>query len=595
MVDQAGGGSRTSGANPTHLAAAALLVFAATFGLARAGDGSDRVVTAGAAPRDTAAGTVPSTTAATTPSSTTEPALEPSTATSTPVTAEVPATTVPPVEVATTLAPVPPSIDASAPPVVARSIPEATAPPLVLTSPWAGVTRSTGAGYTSVEVGCAAGTDAAALDAFFAERIGPVLGLDYQHVYPLGGERFLWIFQDTFLDYSGLAARLDQAAFVHNTALVQDGRCFTLLHRGSVERPASFEGGAGERRLTRWFWPMGGELTAQGLQVFWVEMVKDGYEPGPGDGLGWHPETTYLATYDPVTLARTGFGPAPNPGVAPVYGYAVSSDASYTYLFGNTFEQNLVREGGFGNGPHSATAMWLARVPLGQLGASPEYRTADGWSPDPAQAVAVSRRFWVENPMQPRYLDGVWWSAAKVDGYWGDELIVDVANDPWGPWTTVSRQWLSPRGGDALMNTYHAHLVPWRDAAGNVVVVISQNARDMTRDAFPVPARYRPQARTIGWTTPPPPPPPPPDTTVAETTSSVPETTVAEATTTTTVPPTVVTTAPPDPSTTTTAVPTTTATTAPPVTATAAAPVSSTAPPTTPPTTAAAPGSSDPP
>ena len=31
-------------------------------------------------------------------------------------------------------------------------------------------------------------------------RVGPVLGWDYQHVYPLGGDRYLWLFQDTFID-----------------------------------------------------------------------------------------------------------------------------------------------------------------------------------------------------------------------------------------------------------------------------------------------------------------------------------------------------------------------------------------------------------
>ncbi len=444
----------------------------------------------------------------------------------------------PPIESAAPTSPptaavVPPVVDPADPAVVARTIPVDAPPPFAFTSPWANVTRSTSGGYTAVDVGCAGGTDAGSLDRFFAERIGPMLGSDYQHVYPLGGQRFLWLFQDTFIDYSGLATRLDHAVFVHNAALIQDGACFQLLHRGSADRPASFENGLGERRLTRWFWPMGGELTNAGLQVFWVEMVKDGYEPGPGDGLGWHPNATYLATYDPVSLARTSFQPASNPGVSPIYGYAVSSDEAFTYLFGNTFEQNLAREGGFGNGPHSATEMRLARIPRGDLTATPEYRTAEGWSPDASLAVAISKRFWVENPMQPRWFDGVWTSVTKVDGYWGDHLVVDVANDPWGPWTTVSREWLSPRGGDALMNTYHAHLVPWRDSAGNLVAVISQNARDMTRDAFPAPARYRPQARTIGWATPPPRPPEPttvpetiaPDTTVPDTT--VPDTLVA--------------------------------------------------------------------
>ena len=68
--------------------------------------------------------------------------------------------------------------------------------------------------------------------------------------------------------------------------------------------------------------------------------------------------------------------------------------------------------------------------------------------------------------------------------------MIDVADQPWGPWTTVSRRRLAPRGGDPLMNTYHAHLMPWL-SDGSLVVSVSQNARDMLRDAWPHPERYR--------------------------------------------------------------------------------------------------------
>jgi hypothetical protein len=317
-----------------------------------------------------------------------------------------------------------------------------------------------------------------------------VLGLDYQHVYPLGGGRSLWLFQDTFVDHSGTGARLDQAAFVHNSAMVQDGSCFTLHHRGSPTAPESFEPGTGERRLATWFWPMGGEVLDGQMFVFWAEMQKDGYEPRPGDGLGWHPARTWLAVYDARTLARLSFQRAPDSGVTPIYGYAVATEGDYTYLFGNTFEQNLAREGGFRNGPHSGTEMYLARVPRGQFGSAPEYRAGSEWTTDPGAARPIVQRFWAENPMQPRHLGGQWVAATKVDGYWGERLAIDVANDPWGPWTTTALHPLSPRNSDPLMNTYHAHLVPWLDR-GRLIVSISQNARNMTRDAWPAPHRYR--------------------------------------------------------------------------------------------------------
>ncbi len=43
--------------------------------------------------------------------------------------------------------------------------------------------------------------------------------------------------------------------------------------------------------------------------------------------------------------------------------------------------------------------MYLARVPLGQLNASPEYRTADGWSPNADDERPFVQRYWAENPV----------------------------------------------------------------------------------------------------------------------------------------------------------------------------------------------------
>ena len=108
--------------------------------------------------------------------------------------------------------------------------------------------------------------DGSVLDAFFRERIGPVIGHDYQHVYDLGDDRRLWLYQDTFIDHTGQRDPARAGSFAHNTAMVQTGRCFTLLHRGTATAPLSFEPGTGDQILSRWFWPLGGEIS-DGLLV----------------------------------------------------------------------------------------------------------------------------------------------------------------------------------------------------------------------------------------------------------------------------------------------------------------------------------------
>ena len=418
------------------------------------------------------------------------------------------------------------------PSVVARPVPVEQPPPPPETpkAPWADSVFTTSGGHLSTDVGCAWDTSAAGLDAFFAARVGPVLGWDYQHVYPLGGNRYLWLFQDTFVDHSNTARTLDKASFAHNTALVQDGSCFRLLHRGTTAKPTPFELGTGTETLKTWFWPMGGELIDGRLHVFWARMRKDALDPKPPNGLGWHPDATFVATYDPITMARLDFRSATQPGASPIYGYAVQSDAEYTYLFANTFEQNLSREGGWFNGPHSGTKMWLGRVPRGRVFDQPEYWTSKGWNQDRRVAEPILQRHWAEFPFQPRFIDGQWVAATAVNGYWGESFELDVASDPWGPWTTVESRPLQPRGADPKMNTYHAHLMPWRDAQGNLVVSVSNNARDMLRDAWPRPSRYRPMVSTSPWRTPPPP------TTTTTTTTLPPATTTTSTTTTSTLP-----------------------------------------------------------
>jgi hypothetical protein len=313
--------------------------------------------------------------------------------------------------------------------------------------------------------------------------------------------------------------------------MIQDGACFTLVHGGSADRPGPFENGDGSYDVrSKWLWPMGGELVGDRLYVFWVEMVKDPYDPDPPDGLGWHPQQVFLASYDAVTLERRSWESPRNNGVLPIYGYAVASDATHTYFFGNTFEQNMLREGGFWNGPHSATKMYLSRVPLGKITEWPEYRTADGWSYAPEHAVPIVERFYAENPMQPRYLDGQWVAATAVDGYWGDALAVDVADDPWGPWSTVQYSPLAPRNADPKMNTYHAQPLPWRDGFGSLQITVSNNARNMQRDAWTNPHRYRPMVIFTPYT----PTPPPPATTTTSTSPTTSTTTLPPTTSTST-------------------------------------------------------------
>ena len=336
---------------------------------------------------------------------------------------------------------------------------------------------------------------AASLDAVLQERLGAGLGIGSARVIRTGTDQFVWFFADAFLDYSGEGERMSEAAYVPNVAVVQTAQCFQMLHRGSGATPRPFEVGSGAAQRGRFFWPLGGEVGENGdLYVFWSEMQEDP-RPSAEDGIRRHPVGTWLGIYDPVSLSRVGFARAPDPDVAPQYGSAVQTDGEYSYLFGNTNVLNLEREGGYDAGPFSGTREYLARVPAGEFTASPEYFAGSEWSSDPTAAEPISTRFYTSNAMQPRLIDGTWYSVVKEDDLWGERLLVEQADDPWGPWTTVHEQDVTARvpAGAAVEGgfvTYQPVLLPWQDDDGTLTVLIAQNSKkwsDSVDDPLSIP------------------------------------------------------------------------------------------------------------
>jgi hypothetical protein len=247
----------------------------------------------------------------------------------------------------------------------------------------------------------------------------------------------------------------------------------------------------------RFFLPLGSERHGDRLWIFWSQTVDSDPPAGPGEGISRHPEAVWLAEYDANTLERKTFGLAPDPSVAPSYGFAVASDEQYSYLFGNSNLLNLTREGGL-DAPHSATRMYLARVPLGQFDHDPEYRTADGWSAHRTDAVPISERFWAENTMQPRYLHGQWIAVTKEDGFWGDEIVVDAAPDPWGPWRTIERFVYEFRPSAHTKVSYQPIILPWSGPENGLLIAVSENAA-FCQFAVEDSSLYRPRVIERAW------------------------------------------------------------------------------------------------
>ena len=141
----------------------------------------------------------------------------------------------------------------------------------------------------------------------------------------------------------------------------------------------------------------------------------------------------WVARFDSATFDLLSFGPAPASAGNVVYGSAVQSDASFSYLFGWSYDQFDLPD------PTSPppSKMFVARVPVGRFDLQPTYWDGTDWVASRAAAVPISiDRSGATNPMQPRLIDGMWVSVVKADDWTGSAVRVDTAPAPEGPWTT---------------------------------------------------------------------------------------------------------------------------------------------------------------
>lgn len=353
--------------------------------------------------------------------------------------------------------------------------------------------------YLQYDGGCIDLTSAAGVNRALADGIGPLISFDAPRAVDLEDGQ-LWFVQDAYLDFpeDGPATSLRAAQYAGNAVLfVDDDGCATILIRPSnPNERVSFEYGTGDVTLDRFFWPLGGEVHGDEIVVYWASMVRSAENPTQYDGIVRHTDGTHIARYDSRSLERLSFEPAIEPGVDPQWGFEVVTSDDWTYLFGNDNVLNLARVGGLGAGPHPSTDMFVARIPAGAFDGAPAYWDGETWVDGPSDAAPISTRGYVSNQMHPRRFGDLLVSVTTLDEYWGDELVVDVARSPEGPWTEAARIGLDRDGPHDLVSYHPLVLAPTDD--GTLIVLVSYNAADWFT-AIDQPALYRPHALEIEW------------------------------------------------------------------------------------------------
>jgi hypothetical protein len=319
---------------------------------------------------------------------------------------------------------------------------------------------------------CARSTEPNDLTTLFA-RNAMFSGADYQRPFPLPDGRVLWLFQDMYI-----TGRYGQATFVHNAGLVQSGGCFELLHTGDYARPAELVMADATQRRQRWFWPLAGEMGDDGLFHLFVAELR---ERGASYLTKVEPVATWKVAIDLTTLRVVDTRPAVNPSAA-LYGWSVASDDQYTYLYAHCYRQFGWSAFPFVSPPvyihdlDCSDEVRVARTTKGRFDQPLQYWDGNAWQADPSRAVSVVPTGRMVSASQ-FYRDGNRWiSITKVGDWFGDQMVIDIATRPQGPYTTVRTFRIPEKCGEC--NTYFPALLPWRSWNGAWLLAISNNRFD---------------------------------------------------------------------------------------------------------------------
>lgn len=229
-------------------------------------------------------------------------------------------------------------------------------------------------------------------------------GADAAYSVPLSGGRTLWLFGDTFVGPSRGEAQL-----VHNSIAIQDGSDprtsrLTAHMGGAPDSPAPFF----RAEQPTWLWPMAGARIPAGIVVFFMR-VRSARPDLPSVLDAWRQEGSlkFFEVFDwTAVLIRDPDGPVddwrleslPTPPavnrIIPGAGAVTDGDHLYAYGWRDGHElrrgrfRTKQRYRGFWRPRLAYLVRWTVdRVPLGLH--DPEWWCGDGWSVDPARAVAV--------------------------------------------------------------------------------------------------------------------------------------------------------------------------------------------------------------
>lgn len=263
-------------------------------------------------------------------------------------------------------------------------------------------------------------TTVAAQQAAFATLVGFGGGWSTADGYvpvPLPDGRTAWLMSDTLLAPPAVESGAG-ATFVHNSIVVQRGRCFTPVMGGTAELRDDLVPSSDGRVC----WQSAGVARGDQLIVFCTEVVNTEGPPG----FGFQVVGTALATFDLPSLTFTNRVALPFTEPAGIrWGTGATRDGDWVYVYGT----------GTGAGTQTTTTQYVARVHFDRITTGPwQFWTGRGWGD---RAALVPMTFAGATPTMPAFVtrasDG--YVAVAFASALPDPTIAGwTATAPQGPW-----------------------------------------------------------------------------------------------------------------------------------------------------------------
>jgi hypothetical protein len=271
-----------------------------------------------------------------------------------------------------------------------------------------------------------------------------------------------WLFNDTFFGPVRADDSLPESSpFTHNSAVLSTSdakHLLTTIAPGPPKHPRSLVGPTPQSPSVpndHWYWNGDGIVDGGKLRV--LEFEQQPTDDPPPFNFAW--TRTKLATLDPRTFRLEKLTDVPSAGGVQ-WGTELMRDGAWTYIYG-------VEGDGFTKYLH------LARAPIGRLDGPWQFRTAAGWTGDPAASALgnVGSSFGV-TPVGGEYL------LTTFDSGLTDTIHAYHARTPAGPFTGGETVYTAPEAGNGRY-TYNVAAHPEISRPGHLVISYNTNSEKL--------------------------------------------------------------------------------------------------------------------